>query len=285
VEQYHHAVEQLPERQVQPPTRLPIPRSSQRWVNQFLTRHRGPEVSDVINIDPRGLVIYQFYVAVDRADQHARNIGSDYWTQTCLQIDRPVAQLPIRMEGNIIKVGLPHGEHGLMLRPDGAFQIQQGGGFVCVCEIEGRMVLKAGYHRSFAFVRATMNALEANDTSLLVALTATAPPQLQLPTQGLRTTVLGPRPPFFGDFFSDSLAMKSNSDGRNTNTTSTSNRLTTFNIRSSVKGPKCPRLPVACYPRLPCNSYAIFSIDEICGSHADPRSPTNVYRPTSLLQL
>jgi len=208
-EQYRQAVEELPERQVQSPVRLPIPHSAQAWVRQFLARHRGPEVLDVINIDPRGLVIYQLYVAVDRADHHAQNIGNNHWTETTLQIDRPVSQLPIRVEGNIVKVNLPHGEHVLGLRPDGAFQIQQGDGYVCVCEIQGRMVLKAGYHRSFAFVRAVMNALEANDTSLLVAVTATAPPQLslQFPTQGLRTMVLGSRPPLFSDFFNDSLAM------------------------------------------------------------------------------
>jgi hypothetical protein len=113
------------------------------------------------------------------------------------------------MEDNAVKVTLPHGEHMLGLRPDGAFEIQQGGGYVCVCEINGRMVLKAGYHRSFAFARAAANAPDAKDKSLLVALTATAPFQLspQCPTQGLRTTVLGSRPPLFADFFDDSLAM------------------------------------------------------------------------------
>jgi hypothetical protein len=206
---FRSAVEQLPERKVLPPTRLPIPQANRAWVNQFLNRTRCPEILDVINIDPRTLIIHQFYVAVDRAAQHAQNIGNNHWTQTCLQIDRPAAQLPIRMEGNIVKVSVPHGEHILALN-GGTFQIQQGGGYISVCEIEGRMLLKAGYHRSFAFVRSITNELEAKDTSLLVALTATAPPQLspQFPTQGLRTTVLGSRPPLFSDFFNEALAMK-----------------------------------------------------------------------------
>ena len=203
------AVQALPQRNVQPPKRLPIPNASQPWVNQFIARTRGPEVLDVLNIDPRGLAIHQFYVAVDRANEHAQNIGNSQWTRTCLQIDRPIAQLPIRTEGNIVKVSVPHGEHILALN-GGAFQIQQGGGFISVCEINGRMILKAGYHRSFALVRGSMKELEAKDTSLLVALTATAPPNLspQFPTQGLRTTVLGSCPPLFSDFFNDSLAMK-----------------------------------------------------------------------------
>ena len=114
------------------------------------------------------------------------------------------------MEGNIIKVSLPQAEHMIGLVPGGTFQIQQGQGFACVCEINGRTILKAGYHRSFALARAAANEPDANDTSLLVALTATAPFQLlpQCPTQGLRTMVLGSCPPLFCDFFNDSLAMK-----------------------------------------------------------------------------
>ena len=205
---YRNAVAQLPERAILKPSRLPIPGASVPWVNKFLARHKGPEVLDVINIDPRTLGIYQFYVAVDRSEHHAKSISRKQWTETCLVIDRAGAQLPIRAEDHILKVTLPHAEHMVALRPDGAFQIQQGGGYVCVCEVEGRMILKAGYHRSFAFAR-TLNAPEASDISLLVALTATAPAQLlpQSPA-GLRTIVLGSCPPLFSDFFNDSLAMR-----------------------------------------------------------------------------
>ena len=207
---YRTAVEQLPARQLQAPQRLPIPRNAQTLVNDFRARTRGPEVLDVINIDPRSLAIYQFYVAVDRADHHAQSLGNNAWARTCLQLDRPVSQLPIRVEDNAIKITVPHGEHTFALRPDGAVRIQQTGGFISVCEINGRTILKAGYHRSFALTRAAMNAPDASEKSLLVALTATAPPQLspQFPTQGLRTTVLGAFPPVFSDFFNESLAMR-----------------------------------------------------------------------------
>lgn len=206
---YYMIVQALPDPRPIPTLQMkPIPASAQAHAAQFLARHKGPEVLDVLNVDPRELVIYQFYVAVTRSDEHAKTGGST-WAQTCLQIDRPPSNLPIRSEGNTIKISLPHAEHGLAVQPDGAFRIQQGGGFVATCAINGRMLLKAGYHRSFAAVRGT-NAPDAKDTSLLVALTATAPPQLspQLPTQGLRTLVLGSRPPLFSDFLDDSLAMK-----------------------------------------------------------------------------
>ena len=208
-EKYRAVAQALPDpRPIPKIQRRPIPALAQPHVKQFLARHKGPEVLDVLNVDPRELVIYQFYVAVSRSDEHIKN-GSKAWAQTCLQIDRPPSNLPIRSEGNIIKISLPHGEHGLALQPDGAFRIQQGGGFVAVCELNGRILLKAGYHRSFATARG-VNAPDANETSLLVALTATAPPQLsaQLPTQGLRTLVFGSRPPLFSDFLDESLAMR-----------------------------------------------------------------------------
>jgi len=92
---------------------------------------------------------------------------------------------------------------------DGAFRIVQGGGFVSVVEIGGRLLLKAGYHRSFAFARAVKNELDAKDRCVLVALTRTVPAQLLpgWPQPGLRTMVLGPRAPLFSDFFDDDFAM------------------------------------------------------------------------------
>jgi hypothetical protein len=91
----------------------------------------------------------------------------------------------------------------IALQQDGAFRIQQGAGFVSVVQIGPRMILKAGYHRSFAFSRSMMNAPDANDKFALVVLTRTLPPQLSpdFPNQGLRTVVLGPRPPLLSDFF------------------------------------------------------------------------------------
>jgi hypothetical protein len=206
---YYLAVERLPDRPIQTPERLPIPAFAKDCVGHFLSQHGGPELLDVININPLGLAIYQFHLAVGHAEQYAQHLEKEVWTRICLEVDRPVSQLPMRIDGNTIKISLPHGEHGLTLRTDGAFQIQQGAGCIRVCEIGGRMLLKAGYHRCFAYARSIMTVPDA-DICFPVALTATAPPQLseQFPVQGLRTIVLGSRPAFFADFFDDSLAMK-----------------------------------------------------------------------------
>lgn len=205
--QYRDRVQTLPVRNPQPPTRFPIPPGTRGHVTDFLRRHRGPEVSDVININPMGLIVYQFYVVVDRADHHHHQGGA--WARKTLVIDRPVSQLPMRIDGDTLKFSLPHSEHMFAFQ-NGAFQIQQGGGYVSVVDVgRGNLLLKAGYHRSFAFTRGATNEPEAKDKCELVALTTTLPPQL-LPTaphQGLRTTVFGSRPALFADFFDADLAM------------------------------------------------------------------------------
>src|SRR5579884_3652387 len=205
--QYRQRVDALPLRNPPQPNRFPIPPGSKGHATDFLRRHRGQEVTDVININPMELLVYQFYVVVDRADHHHRQGGA--WARKTLVIDRPTSQLPWRIDGDTLKFSLPHSEH-MFGFVNGGFQIQQGGGYVSVVDVEGgKLLLKAGYHRSFAFARGAMNEPEAKDKCELVALTTSLPPQLAptAPHQGLRTTVLGSRPALFADFFDPDLAM------------------------------------------------------------------------------
>ncbi|HEV2304201.1 MAG TPA: hypothetical protein VGR93_01660 [Candidatus Acidoferrales bacterium] len=207
--QYRDRVQALPARNVQPAKRHPIPARDSHLVQQFLQKFRipGTDVSDVININPMECVIYQNFVVTDRADEHKRQNGP--WSRKTLVLDRPTAQLPMRLEQGTIKFTLPHAEH-MFAFSNGWFQIQQFAGFVSVTDIGGgKLLLKAGYHRSFAFARGAMNEPDAKDKCVLVALTTTLPPQLAptAPQHGLRTTVLGSCPPLFSDFFDSNLAM------------------------------------------------------------------------------
>jgi hypothetical protein len=205
---FRDRVENLPERVIQPPKSFPIPPAHRHLVNNFLLRTRGPEVIDVLNINPAELVAYQKYVVIDRVDHHHQQVGD--WCKKTLLLDRPSAQINLRVENGTIKAGLTHGEYVFEFHQrDGAFRIVQGGGFVSAVNVDGRLVLRAGYHRSFGFVRAVRNELDAKDKCVLVALTRTVPAQLLpgWPQPGLRTMVLGPRPPLFSDFFADDFAM------------------------------------------------------------------------------
>lgn len=208
--QYHARVEALPVRNIPPTQRYPIPPGEQSLVREFLRRFRGnnSDVTDVLRVDPMELVAFQTVVVSDRADHHHRQGGG--WSRKTLVIDRPTANLPMRIEGDTIKLILPHAEHMIGQQPDGAFRIVQFAGFVSVVDLgAGRLLLKAGYHRSFAFARAVMNEPDAKDKLELVALTTNLPPQLSpaFPQPGLRTMVFGSRPPLFSDFFVPDLAM------------------------------------------------------------------------------
>jgi hypothetical protein len=57
-ERFRQTIEQLPERQIKSPTRHVIPEHCAAWVNQFMGTFRGPEVLEVINVDPRELAVY-----------------------------------------------------------------------------------------------------------------------------------------------------------------------------------------------------------------------------------
>jgi hypothetical protein len=75
--QYRQRVLALPDpRNIPAPTTSPIPATHQRLVRNFLARHRGPEVTSVVNIDPKSLIIYQLYVVTERADAHALDATS-----------------------------------------------------------------------------------------------------------------------------------------------------------------------------------------------------------------
>lgn len=204
---YRDRVNALPERNIHLPQRHAIPEAQRQLVRQFLARFGGPEVLDVININPLDLVAYQRYVVTDRCDHHVQQPGA--WARKFLVIDRPIAQLPGRLENGIIKFELPHAEHVIAFQQDGAFRIQQFDGYVAVSDLGGRLVLKSGYHRSFAFARAVMNEPDASAKCALVALTRSLPPDVapNAPRQGLRTTVLGVRAPLLRDFFDCDLAM------------------------------------------------------------------------------
>ncbi len=108
-ERYKLSVDGLPQRKPVAPKRHPIPASSRSVVDNFLQRTRGPEVLDVINIDPRELFVYQLYVVADRANHHAQHLRGDQWHRNCLQIDRPNNPMPLRIDAGSPK-GLATGK-------------------------------------------------------------------------------------------------------------------------------------------------------------------------------
>jgi len=119
--------------------------------------------------------------------------------------------MAIRQGLNAMDVDVPHGEFAFAFNQGTSqFYIMELARHISVTAFQDRMLLWAGYHRSYAFIANTNP--EGIERSLLVALTTDADflVSAQSPNQGLRAMVCGLRPPLFRDFFDDALFMEVN---------------------------------------------------------------------------
>jgi hypothetical protein len=108
-------------------------------------------------------------------------------------------------------VAVPHGEFAFVFNQQiGQFQVQELARHISVTRFQDRMLLWAGYHRSYAFM--TNENPDGIERSLLVALTTDADflVSAQSPNQGLRAVICGLRPPLFRDFLDRDLFMDVN---------------------------------------------------------------------------
>jgi hypothetical protein len=201
-------VDQLPERQALAPARLPLTPEERERANAFLRFHsvqlrQGP-IRDVIKINPLGLVTHQPYICLDRVNDHV--VDGNGGDTLCTQM-RP-HQMMIQSGMNSANVHVPHGEFGFFYDPiHKLFTVSETGRHVSVSEFQGRMILWAGYHRSYACM--VNENPEGIERSLLVALTTDADffVSEHSPNQGLRAMVCGLRPPLLADFFDERFFM------------------------------------------------------------------------------
>jgi len=213
-QEYHARVEALPEREANAPVRLPLNREEQQAAEDFLRFHRslgpGGSVRDVIKIDPTGLVAYQFYVVLDKVAEYTDHVTANTWcARNCLITVRRPQQIQVHHALNAMDVDVPHGEFAFIFNQQlGRFEVIEQARHVSVTAFQNRMILWAGYHRSYARM-ASANP-DGTDRSLLVALTTDADffVSTHSPNQGLRAMVRGSRPCLLGDFLDESFFMQ-----------------------------------------------------------------------------
>lgn len=211
-EEYHERVQQVPERDATAPDRLPLTTDERAMRDTFMRHHREePSIKDVIKIDPSRCVVlgHQWWVITERAEMYAAQVTSARDKHRhCLGLGQPLSHnLQTLPADNAIRLALPHAEFRITLMPNGRLEIQQAGRHISVTAFENRLLLVAGYHRSFA-----LSALHNPDPiarSLVVVLTTDADPLVSptSPNQALREMARTARPPLFADFFDDRLAM------------------------------------------------------------------------------
>lgn len=211
--QYHERVEALPERNCLAPQPIPLSREEQAIADNFMRSHRqNVNVRGVIKINPLNLVTHQPHVNLNQCANYSHDaISAARYAKHSLAIAQGVHNLAIRAGLNLMDVDVPHGEFAFVFNQNaGQFQILELARHVSVTTFQNRMLLWAGYHRSYAFM-ANANP-DGIERSLLVALTTDADFLVspQSPNQGLRAIVCGLRPPLFRDFLDANFFMEVN---------------------------------------------------------------------------
>ncbi|MFY9561282.1 MAG: hypothetical protein WAQ52_13700 [Terriglobales bacterium] len=230
---YRERCEALPEREAAAPSHIPLNHDERKHASLFMAAQArlGPQtIQDVIKIDLSRVVVHQLSIVATRSNDlyFSRVRTTTGWLHQALPLTpRPPAaftwNLSVSANGlnTAVDFDIPHGEFVFAPDPTGQFfSVQQYQSYISVMRGPGtgseRMLLKAGYHRSYARVLSMMLPT-ATVPSAVVALernTFLPPPNqaaaagLTVATAGLRPN--GRRPALFADFFDDALAMRVN---------------------------------------------------------------------------
>jgi hypothetical protein len=227
--QYRDKCAALPERDATAPESLPLSPEEKHHTTRFLAalnKLGGHGIKDFVKVDLGKLVVHQLSVVTSRSNEqylnHVRSMSG--WLHQALPLEpRPPAQFTSKIWANGLNTfadfDVPHGEFIFSHDPTVQFfSVQQFQAYISAMRGPGgtgsRLMLKAGYHRSYARARSMMLPT-ATVPSAVVALerdTFGEPPNqvggagLTVDTAGLCPT--GCRPPLFADFFNDDLAMR-----------------------------------------------------------------------------
>jgi hypothetical protein len=228
--QYRQRVEALADNRIVTPQYLPMNTQESTHANNFMQflNTRGPhQVSRVVKIGLRDLVLTQYNVVTDRCDDYChRTTTPAEWlneflpltvlpaeTQARFSLGPPASPHPLSSH---IEIDIPHGEFALLpLQTDQGLMVFGAAQFmrhVTGCETQNRLLLKAGYHRTYARI---LSAPTATVPTALIALElntcvppANQPPAVPGETTGTADlTPFGCRAALFLDFFTEGLFM------------------------------------------------------------------------------
>lgn len=211
----------LPERNPTIPPDLPFTPAEHQHAQKFLAflqQVGARDIQKVLKLDPMKLVVHQYIIVTERSEGYRLKCNDpNAWIEEILPTKLTFPQVTVNFGqqgfNTSADIDLPHGEFIFGPQPNGTFGPVQMLRHITVMNLGQRMLLWAGYHRSYAHVLSTTPS--AAERSALVALTSNtlAPPPNQAtgvtPTgadAGLR--LFDRRPALFADFFTDGLFMK-----------------------------------------------------------------------------
>src|SRR5882724_3060806 len=187
-------------------------------VTTFLNRLKGTpvrgKIRKAIKLNPSNLLIHQFYVITERSIQYANRINHkkeriNHCLGTGLDERHKIVET---QQGTKTILKMPHFEFETKARP-GGFDINERGRFISVVEANDRLLLWAGYHRTYA-VLSQMAPDADGEAPLLILMNGVEEEDRFLGVDSLRPfvrdAILCDRPPVFADFFDPNLAMEVN---------------------------------------------------------------------------
>jgi hypothetical protein len=182
-------------------------------VNNLIKRAKkngGAHIKGWKKIDPLGLVVHQLFVALGVAEKYASEMGNPQRAcRKTLGLGAPIPQYKESRQGNILIIDLPHGEFNLGYDPKtNQYIVQENARWTTVHAFGDRLLLWAGYHRTYALL-SNQTYPEDTERLLLSVLTTEAERLLGAASDrpDRRTWLLGERPPLFADFFDEDLCM------------------------------------------------------------------------------
>jgi hypothetical protein len=214
---YNDAVRELGTRNVRVPAQLEMNsqerRSADAFLDFFKRQMQIPSILDVVKIDPRDLVVRQFYVITQQSNTYATEVCTAAgWARHCLPTALPTPKSVKIFSGmNAVNIEVPHGEFFFTHNAQtGKFEISEYLRHVSVSRFAAheRMLLWAGYHRSYARMASTVPEAMVRSALMVLTTDGTFETSPGATDQGLRAIICGDTPPLFADFFDERLVMK-----------------------------------------------------------------------------
>lgn len=212
---YREKVTALPKRALGVPEFLQFNKREAIAVQDFRKspRHILDKIHGVVKIDPRKLVLHQFYVVTERSEEYAKRMHNDKQRiKHCLGLD---VQTPeTSQNGAVTTVKLPHWEYDLHegIAPNGqkVLNIVEWPRFMAAVNTGDRLLLWGGYHRTYAFLSQT-EPEGPEEPPLVTLITSPASDAFFSATSArpaVRDSVLSDCPALFEDFLDANLFME-----------------------------------------------------------------------------
>jgi hypothetical protein len=207
---FRDTVEAMPERQRMTPAYQKLSKSEREHAREFLRRVKkfNRDVTGVIKVDLMDVSVYQLLILTGRsADYRADVITWSGWRKNCLRPQCAPRSIPTRTEPpNVVVFELPHAEFlpTVTQTPTGPqLALLERPKWVTVTLHDGRLLLWAGYHRSYARMIHEEPAMGERAVPVVLVSNRVAPAE----NTAAVTVATGLRPPLFRDFFDESFFM------------------------------------------------------------------------------